>query len=69
MNNIGRVIYGYCNGFFGRDDYETKIIVFETKLGICCRYLNDIEYLTSTNFDSEEEKQKYIDEWSKENDD
>lgn len=24
----GDVIYGYCNGFFGRDDYEEKVCVF-----------------------------------------
>jgi hypothetical protein len=23
----GDVIYGFCNGFFGRDDYETKTCV------------------------------------------
>jgi len=23
----GDTIYGYCNGFFGRDDYERKICV------------------------------------------
>lgn len=27
--NIGDVIYGYCNGFFG-DDWETKTCVFIT---------------------------------------
>ena len=65
MSNVGKIIYGFCNGFFGRDDYKTKIIVFETRVGICCRYLGEDEYITCTNFDSEEEKQKYIDKWSK----
>lgn len=23
----GDTIYGFCNGFFGRDDYDTKICV------------------------------------------
>ena len=67
MSNIGRVIYGFCNGFFGRDDYKDKVIVFETPISICCRYLdyelNDV--LTCATFDSKEEKQSYIDEWSK----
>ena len=64
MSNIGRVIYGFCNGYFGRDDYKTKIIVFETSVSICCRYLDKNEYLTCAIFDSEEEKQRCIDEWS-----
>lgn len=25
--NIGDTIYGYCNGYFGRDDYDDKICV------------------------------------------
>lgn len=25
--SVGDIIYGYCNGFFGRDDYETKVCV------------------------------------------
>lgn len=25
--NIGDKIYGFCNGYFGRDDYDTKICV------------------------------------------
>lgn len=25
--NVGDKIYGFCNGYFGRDDYESKICV------------------------------------------
>lgn len=66
MNNIGKRIYGYCNGFFGRDDYDDKIIVYETEKAICCIYVREYYkgILTTANFDSKEEKQKYIDEWS-----
>lgn len=66
MNNIGRRIYGFCNGFFGRDDYDDKIIVFETSKAICCIYVEDKykDMLAVANFDSEEEKQKYINSWS-----
>lgn len=70
--NIGKIIYGFCNGFFGRDDYEDKIILFETNTAIVCTYLegNTIYgtapgILTCANFDSEEEKQEYINKWSK----
>lgn len=63
--NIGKLIFGYCNGYFG-DDYATKIIIFETATAIVCRYLNeDDNYITVANFDSIEEKQERINEWSK----
>ena len=26
--DVGDLIYGFCNGFFGRDDYDDKICVF-----------------------------------------
>lgn len=70
MSNVGKIIYGYCNGYFGRDDYETKVIVFETECSICCRYLDDEDWrkkgwLNCANFDSAEEKQERIDRWEK----
>lgn len=27
---LGEKIYGFCNGFFGSDDYDNKICVFVT---------------------------------------
>lgn len=69
MGNIGKKIYGYCNGYFGRDDYEDKIIVYETPNSICCIYVDKYNCkrfgdLTVANFNSPQEKQKYINEWS-----
>lgn len=70
--NIGKMIYGFCNGFFGRDDYNTKIIVFETDRAICCRYVDCNDYnglygcLTVANFENEEEKNNYIKQWERE---
>ena len=29
--NVGDEITGYCNGYFGRDDYNDKVCVFVTK--------------------------------------
>lgn len=26
MIAVGKLLYGYCNGFFGRDSYDTKRI-------------------------------------------
>lgn len=80
MENVGKLLYGYCNGYFGRDDYATKIIVFETPLAICCRYIDEKELylgdswsgvdkrdlLTGANFKTIKEKQDCIDEWSSE---
>lgn len=64
--NIGRKIYGYCNGYFGRDDYENKIIILEGKLWIVCAYLGcENNRVTCVNFESEQEKQNCIDRWSK----
>ena len=66
MNNLGKTIYGFCNGYFGREDYETKIIIYETSNSICCRYLEN-NILTCANFENEEEKNKYIEKWCKDN--
>lgn len=63
MSNIWKVIKWYCNWYFGRDDYDDKVIVYETDTAICCKYL-DNDNLTVTNFKSEEEKNQYIEKWT-----
>ena len=61
MNSfVGTKIYGYCEGYFGRDDYNDKVIILEGKKWIVCSYL-DNDRVTCVNFDIEEEKI----EWSK----
>ncbi len=37
--NVGDKIYGFCNGYFGRDDYDTKICVFVTPKYAVFQYL------------------------------
>ena len=64
MGNIGTKIYGYCEGYFGRDDYKDKIIIFEGPKWIVCAYL-DKDEITCLNFDSAEEKEECIKKWSK----
>ena len=64
QNNLYKVISGYCEGYFGRDDYEDKIIILEGATWIVCRYINK-DVVTCVNFDSEEEKQTCIDNWSR----
>lgn len=69
MSNIGRKIYGFCNGYFGRDDYEDKIILAEGERWILCTYLDKYaknnDWVTVCNFDTAKEKQECIDNWSK----
>lgn len=60
--NIGRMISGFCNGYFGRDDYDDKIIILEDKKWIVCRYLNRDE-VACVNFDSEQEKKSLLNDW------
>ncbi len=67
MNNIGRIIYGFCNGYFGREDYRDKRIEAEGIDWIVCRVLNsdnESDEATFASFSSEEEKEKLIKKWS-----
>lgn len=61
--NIGTRIYGYCNGYFGRDDYNDKIIIHEGKTWIVCSYL-DSEEVSVANFKNEIDKNGCIKDWS-----
>lgn len=67
MSNIGTRIYGYCNGYFGRDDYDDKIIIAEGRKWIVCvnAYTNS-DWVTCANFNTEEEKEECIKRWSEE---
>ena len=60
--NVGRKLVGFCNGYFGRDDYSDKIIIYEGKKWIVCKYVNE-DSITCLNFESEEEKNTMIDKW------
>lgn len=62
--NIGRTIYWFCNGYFGRDDYDDKIIILEGEKWIVCRYV-DRDEVACTHFRSEEEKNRLINDWAK----
>lgn len=62
---IGTKIYGFCDGYFGRDDFKDKIILLEGKKWIVCAYLESgIDKVTCVNFDSEEEKEECVKRWS-----
>lgn len=60
--NIGKKIHGFCNGYFGRENYETKTIIFEGSRWIVV--VHEDETIACVNFDSAEEKQRLIDEWN-----
>lgn len=63
MSNLGRTIYGYCNGFFGRDSYEDKIIIAEGNTWILVRS-KDSEYVMVANFENSAEKDEYVANWA-----
>ncbi len=64
MCNIGRIIYGYCNGYF-RDSYNNKRIEAE---GIDWIVARDIENETAppefASFRNESVKKLWIEDWS-----
>lgn len=65
MCNVGKIIYGFCNGFFGRDSYSDKRIEAEGFDWIVARGMNDENaYPEFAIFNDEEEKNKYIKEWN-----
>ncbi len=56
----GDIIYGYCNGYFGRDDYEDKTCVVVTRKYAVFEYEDGSASVLNLreNFDS-----KMIQEW------
>ena len=72
MNNVWRKIYGYCGGYFGRDNYADKMIIAEGYDWIVCSYSDfdlwckkDVEYKCFAFFKYPELKQEYIDDWAR----
>jgi len=63
MDNIGKVLHGFCGGFFGRDSYTDKCIEAEGRDWIVVR-----ERSGKPNFawfNDADHKQSMIDEYSK----
>jgi len=61
---VGIKIYGFCNGFFGRDSYDDKIIIASGEDWIVAK--SDSGQNEFASFDSTEEMNQLIGEWSKE---
>lgn len=64
MSNIGRVIYGFCNGLFGRDSYYDKRIESEGVDWVIARRIDKEDALPEFACFNGWNKQKLIDEWS-----
>jgi len=62
---LGRRLYGFCNGYFGRDSYETKIIEAIGYRWIVAREI-DSQDSVFAKFASEEEMNTKIKDWGSE---
>lgn len=63
MIYIGTILYGYCNGYFGRDSYDDKRIEAVGSDWVVVREENGMPNFAS--FSSTEEMEGFIKEWSK----
>lgn len=66
--NVGDTIYGFCNGAFGRDDYDTKICVMsKTKYAVFQYIDGDMKGKATVLNDPEERwEEEDIENWKKE---
>jgi len=58
------MIYGYCNGFFGRDSYEPKRVEAEGRYWIVARRLDEAAQPEFASFSNDAEMERLLDEWS-----
>lgn len=59
---VGIKIFGFCNGYFGRDAYADKIIIASGENWIVGRTDDGLNEFAS--FDSEDDMEQLITEWS-----
>ena len=64
MTNVGRMIYGFCNGYFGRDSYRNKRIEAEGIDWVVARPLDSEAHPQFVSFASVEEKDELLVKWS-----
>ena len=60
---LGVRIFGFCNGYFGRDSYEDKVIEAIGHDWLVARGL-DSSRPEMASFENWEELEKYVSEWS-----
>lgn len=61
---VGIKIYGFCNGYFGRDSYDDKIIIASGEDWIVAK--SEYGRNEFASFDDVKEMNEYIEEWSTE---
>jgi hypothetical protein len=67
MSNVGRVLHGYCNGYFGRDSYDDKRIEAEGYDWLVVR--DSAGRPDFADFKDSTDKQAHIEEWAQQKDD
>ncbi len=66
MTNIGKVLYGYCNGYFGNDSHHDKIIEAEGDDWVVARDVTDkMKRPEFARFSSSATKDLLIQQWGK----
>lgn len=61
---IGDKIYGFCNGYFGRDDYDTKLCIMVTDKYAIFQYLDgEFEGNATALNDPDRLDEKMVAEW------
>jgi hypothetical protein len=63
---VGIKIYGFCNGYFGRDSYDDKLIIASGEDWIVAKNESGVNEFAS--FESVDEMQTLIEKWSVEED-
>ena len=65
--NIGDKISGFCNGYFGRDNYETKMCILVNNSFALFKYVDgeDVVVLNLSDMkgNTDEFNKKMVDEW------
>jgi len=59
---VGTTIYGFCNGYFGRDSYDDKVIIASGENWIVGK--TQYGYVEFASFDDGEEMEELIASWS-----
>ncbi|MGP0689889.1 hypothetical protein ACW5UC_25440 [Priestia aryabhattai] len=60
---VGIKIYGFCNGYFGRDSYDDKIIIASGENWIVAKSEHEGDLPEFATFDDAEEMQEMIEKW------
>lgn len=61
---VGIKILGFCNGFFGRDDYEDKVIIASGDDWLIAKDGEGETHFAHFNNGWKEDMERYIEEWS-----